>query len=178
MSISLSIDTNLAVSYRRYLRYLLFRKLRSNVHRHSSPPPKQSASSRVQLGQSHLVRESGPRKQQRNDDRPMHSEARAHERTSLPPELLGNASRGSRPDPAHAYWRPGNGIGRRRYRRHPAQCPALRNQYWSNRRHSIHRLLIGGPPNHWRIGVRPCSLGFRCRGIQRHKGFSNTVTHS
>ena len=47
MSISLSIDTNLPVSY---LRYLLLRKLRSNVHRHSSPPPKQSASSRVQLG--------------------------------------------------------------------------------------------------------------------------------
>src|SRR5258708_40191236 len=47
MSISLSIDTNLPVSY---LRYLLLRKLRSNVHRHSSPPPNQSASSKVQLG--------------------------------------------------------------------------------------------------------------------------------
>src|SRR5260370_40865634 len=105
MSISLYIDTNLPVSYLRYLRYLLFRKLRSNVHRHSSPPPKQSASSRVQLGQSHLVRESGPRKQQRNDRWPMHSEARAHERPSLPSELLGDSSRDSRPSPAHDHCR-------------------------------------------------------------------------
>src|SRR5580692_257217 len=71
--------------------------------RHSTPPPKQSASSRVQLGKSHLVRKSGPRKQQRNDDWPMHFEARPRERPSLPSELLGNAGRGSRPDPAHAH---------------------------------------------------------------------------
>ena len=88
----------------------------------------------------------------------MHPETRPKERPALPSELLGNASGGSRPDPAHDDRRPGNGIERRRYRRHPTQRPALCHQYWSNGRCSVYRLLIGGSPNHWRIGVRLCRL--------------------